>query len=131
MEQEEAFVRAFIVRAKQERYLQMLANPKRRRKFLHVLYHQLAFKAIPAKTTAIASHDHFPEPVEKKLKQKGAGPTCYLISPEEELDQREMPLREALETLRREDCVGVACCLAGKLAYYKAEMEGYILASQP
>lgn len=130
MNQEEAFARAFIVRAKQERYLQLLANPRRRPKFLNVLYHQLALDTVPTKITRIASRDHFPEPVGTQLKQKGAGPACYLISPEQDLDQREMPLGEALETLIREDCVAIASCLAGKLAYYKAELEGHLLESQ-
>ena len=76
MDREEALVRAFIVPRKQDRYLQLLANPKRRGKFLSVMYHQLAFDVVPAKLTRIASCDHFPEPVERQLTQKGAGPTC-------------------------------------------------------
>ncbi len=127
--QEAAFVRAFIVPEKQERYLFFLANPKRRRKILGTLYHTLS--VVGSRTTRITGSEHFPEPLEAMLKRKGAGPTCYLISPNSSLDQREMPLREALDTLIMEDCTAVACCLPGRLACYKAEQGVYLLEYNP
>lgn len=120
-EQEEAFVRAFIVPDKKERYSLLLANPKRRRKLLGALYHSL--DAIPARMTPIANRDHSPAAIETLLKHKGAGPTCYLISPEKDLDQQEMPLREAIDRLILPDSVAIACCLPGRLAYYKYPLE--------
>ncbi len=42
-----------------------------------------------------------------------------------------MPLREALETLIYQDGTAIACCLEGRLAYYKAELKQYILEHQP
>ena len=122
-EQEQAFVRAFVHPDRRERYLQLLTNPKRRDKVLGLMYH--ALDIISAQP--VASRDNHPEPLERLLRQKGAGGTCYLISPEAELDQREMPLREALDMLITEDGVAVACCVPGRLAYYKAEDEAYIL----
>ncbi len=56
---------------------------------------------------------------------------CYLISPERELDQKEMALREALETLITQDGVAIVCCLPGRLAYYKAELSQYVLEHLP
>ena len=126
-EQEQAFVRAFIHPDRQERYLQLLANPKRRDKALGLMYHTLDIVS----ARQIANRDNHPEPVERLLRQKGAGGTCYLISPEPELDQQEMPLREALHRLMTEDGVAVACCVPGRLAYYKAEGEAYILERPP
>lgn len=128
-EQEEAFIRAFIVPDKRERYRQMMARPKSRHKILQRLYHTL--DTIPQRTAMIASGDHFPEGVEAMLKRRGAGARCYLIAPEAELDQREMPLREAIDLLINEDNVAVACCVPGRLAYYKAEWYGIILESKP
>ncbi|MDQ2798906.1 MAG: hypothetical protein M3Y13_04600 [Armatimonadota bacterium] len=127
--QEEAFVHAFIVPDKRERYLQILASPRRREKVLRLLYHSLDL--IPARTTSIANRDHGIEPVEKLLRSKGAGSMCYLISPERELDQKEMALREALETLITQDGVAIVCCLPGRLAYYKAELSQYVLEHLP
>ena len=127
--QEEAFVRAFIVPEKRERYLSILANPRHRVKVLKELYHGLG--TISARITRIANRDHYPEPVEKLLRQKGAGSVCYLISPERDLDQQEMPLREMLDKLILQDGVAIACCIPGRLAYYKAELAGYILEHKP
>lgn len=123
--QEEAFVRAFIVPDKRERYLQMLASPKKRDKALGLLYHSL--DTMPTRTTRIANRDHDPVLVEKLLRSKGAGPMCYLISPERDLDQTEILLREALDTLIVQDGVAVVCCLPGRLVYYKAELSQYLL----
>ena len=123
--EEGAFVRAFIVPDKQDRYLTLLANPKKRSKITGQLYHHLDI--LPGKTFALENHDHNSDFVERLLRQKGAGAKCYLISPEQEFDQREMPLREALETLISQDSVAVACCVSGRLAYYKAELKQYIL----
>ena len=128
-DQEEAFVRAFIVPEKRDRYLSILANPRRRVKILGELYHDLS--TIAARTTKIENRDHGPEVIEKLLKQKGAGATCYLISPKRDLDQQEMPLREALDSLILTDSVAVACCVPGRLAYYKAELTQYILEHKP
>lgn len=128
-EQEEAFVRAFIVPEKRERYSQLLASPKRRAKLLGAMYHNL--DAIESRMLPIANADHSTEAVEKLLRQKGAGRVCYLISPERELDQCEMSLREAIDKLISEDGVAVACCIPGRLAYYKAELEQYILEHKP
>ncbi len=123
--QEEAFVHAFIVPGKRDRYLQLLASSSRRKKILGALYHSL--DVIPERTTRIENRDHTSARVEQLLRRKGAGPTCYLISPETELDQQEMSLREALETLIEQDSTAIACCLEGRLAYYKAELSQYLL----
>ena len=122
---EEVFVRAFIIPEKRQRYLDFLANPRKRDKILRDLYHRLS--TIDEWTTKIASRDCFPEPLEHLLRQKGAGPVCYLISPEVDLDRQEMLLQEALEILRMQDSVAIVCCVPGRLAYYKAERTGYIL----
>lgn len=124
-EQEQAFVQAFIVPEKRERYCQLLSSSKRRGKILSEFYHHL--DTVPTRTTAIANRDHNSNAVEKQLRQKGAGSTCYLISPEHDLDQQEMLLRKALDTLITHDGVAVVCCVPGRLAYYKAELAQYIL----
>jgi hypothetical protein len=123
--EEEIFVLAFIVPNKRDRYLQMLANPSKRKKILGLLHHNL--DTIASLTTRIENRDHTPKAVEKILRQKGARQTCYLISPEQELDRQEIPLQEAIEILVAHDSTAVACCVPGRLAYYKAETQQYIL----
>jgi len=39
MHHEEALIKAFFEKTKRERYLEMVANPKKRVKFLRELYH--------------------------------------------------------------------------------------------
>lgn len=124
-EREEIFVKTFIVADKRERYLTFLASEKKRRKFMARLYHVL--ETVPSRTAHIASRDNFAEKVGRTLRQKGAGKMCYVISPEEEWDGQEMPLGEMLEEVLRLDSVAILCCLPGKLAYYKAESEAYLL----
>ena len=127
--QEEAFVHAFVVLGKRDRYLQLQASPSRRKKILGVLYHSL--DVIPERVTPIENRDHTSERVEQLLRWKGAGATCYLISPERELDQQEMSLREALETLITQDGTAIVYCLEGRLAYCKAELSQYLLENLP
>ena len=122
---EEAFVHAFIVPDKRDRYIQMLANSSKRKKILGLLYHHLDIVA--SRTLRIENRDHSSAAVIKLLRQKGAGPTCYLISPEQELDQHEMSLDEALPILITHDSTAIACCIPSRLAYYKAETSQYIL----
>jgi hypothetical protein len=127
--QEETFVQTFIVPDKRERYLQMLANPSKRNKILGLLYHNL--DTIDTRAASVANRDHNVDFIDRLLRRKGAGATCYLISPERELDQQEMPLREAIDMLITQDSVAVACCIPGRLAYYKAELKQCILEYLP
>lgn len=122
---EEAFVRAFIMPERQARNQELLAAPKQRRKILARLYHSL--DVILTLAAEIRGGDHAPAAVERLLRAKGPGDMCYVLSPQPELDQREMPLSEALARLIEDDGVGVALCIPDRLAFYKAEDARYIL----
>ena len=121
--QEQAFIRAFIEPRAQERFLGFVANPKRRVKFLSMLYNPHSLSGL----SRVSNTEDFPEPVERLLRQKGAGGTCYVFSPDPALDRREMPLGEALAVLMTRGGAGVVSCIPGRLAYLKAEHDGYIL----
>lgn len=122
---EEAFIRAFIQPERQARYLELLAHPRQRRKILQRFYHNLDVS--PTLAAEIPGGEHTPEAVQRLLRGKGAGDTCYVLSPQRELDQRELPLSEALARLIQDDGVGVALCIPDRLAYYKAEDARYVL----
>jgi hypothetical protein len=124
-EREEAFVRRFIIEAKQQRYLGFLSNPKLRRKFLNELYHRLLFKSSLA--IGVPNRDSFPERLERLLRVKWAGSNVYVISPSSNLDQRWMPLREALDEMYESDAEAIGCCRLGELAYYKSEDGAWVL----
>jgi hypothetical protein len=124
-EDEMAFVNAFITREKRARYLQLLATPKRRGDILGRLYHNLDL--LHGTYHEVTGADKSADKVEQVLRSKGAREMCYVISPEPDIDQRTVPLAEILMTLFETDGVAILCCLPGRLAFYKAEDEAYLL----
>ncbi|HEY3330254.1 MAG TPA: hypothetical protein VGK19_09560 [Capsulimonadaceae bacterium] len=125
--EEKAFVNAFIARDKRDRYTQLLSNPKRRKDILRCLYHTLDL--LPESITTISKSDKSVETIVRLLKDKGAKNECYVISPNGELDQRILPLREMLVKLIRDDDVAILLCIPGHLAFYKAELWECLLES--
>lgn len=116
---EEAFVKAFLTSEKRARFLQFLANPRRRKEILDKLNHDLPYMREFAST--VPGHQDFPEELEKLLKAKGAGPTCHVIADGLKADGRELPLREALNLVCLHPFGAVLSCVPGQLAYYKPE----------
>jgi hypothetical protein len=116
-EHEEAFVNAFIVREKRQRYRDFLAGP-RRRKVLSRLNHVLDLD----ERFSTRLHDTHPaSALLKTLRDRGAGRECYLIAENSDLDQRIMTLEDAIEEVSVEDSGVVVSCTPGRLALYKAE----------
>jgi len=118
---EAAVIRAFVQRDKQERFLGFLSNPKNRRKFIESLSHfrwfdQTFAASIPWKVD--------PNP---KLKSKGAGLTCWVMSEDSEIDGRELDLRAALEHVNGRQIGTILSCVPGKLAYFESEDETLLL----
>ncbi len=124
-DQEEAFVRRFIIEEKQARYIGFLSKPRTRGKFLSELYHRLAFKnslAVKVPSNACTAVN-----VEKLLRQKGAGSDAYVMSPDREIDQQWHLLSEALEVVLSTSTEAIVCCQLGELAFYKSETSDWIL----
>jgi len=78
--QEEATIRAFIVRERRDRFLELLPNPKQRHKITESLAHPNPawfeshfLKPIPPSQSDAAG-------IAKLLRSKGAGKTCWAIS---------------------------------------------------
>lgn len=89
---EDLTIRAFIVRERRERFLELLAHPKRRKKITDSLAHPNPawfdgrfVKQIPPAQKSANS-------IAKLLRAKGAGPTCWVISEEQTIDAREWSL---------------------------------------
>jgi hypothetical protein len=116
-EHEAAFVNAFIVRERRQRYLDLLAGP-RRRKILSRLNHVLDLD----ERFSTRLHDTHPaSALLKALRERGAGRECYLIADDSDLDQRMMTLEDAIEEVSMEDSGVVVSCIPGRLALYKME----------
>jgi len=88
---------AFTLPQRQSRYLELLANPRRRHDLTRELSHfkhldpNYALTLPPGRKRAID--------ICELLRSKGAPETCYAISEEDDLDGKELALRDALDTI--------------------------------
>jgi hypothetical protein len=119
-EDELAFVRAFILPAKRERYLSLLPNPKHRPKVLSRLNHLLDLEW----SFATSVNDNSARSVAALLKSMGAKPTCHVIADACKFDGYDMPLENALNKSFLHQFGVILCCVRGRLAYYKPESPG-------
>lgn len=134
---EQGAVLAFVQQNQQERLLGFLANPKSRRKFTDSLAHFRWFDerfatSIPWKVDSNGKlwerHVQGIENIYKLLRSKGAGPTCWAISEDSEIDARELDLRAALEHVNGRQIGTILSCIPGKLAFFEGEEETLLLA---
>jgi hypothetical protein len=117
---EEAVVRAFIQKNKQERSLFLLSHPERRRKFTDGLAHQdwldpRFAHPIPASTAHTATE------LVALLRRKGAGQAVWVISEDRAIDGRELPLEEAMKAIWGQCMGSILSCVPGKLAFFTGE----------
>jgi hypothetical protein len=119
---EAAFVRAFVVPAKQGRLLGLLPDPRRRATLLRTLYH---FRDLdPRFAEHVSPAEQSPEGVERLLRKLGAPEHCYLISDVGDLDARLRPLTAALDAIVGQGGGTLVSCLAGRLGYFEGEEPG-------
>lgn len=123
MGHEEAFAKAFLPSEKRARFIQFLAQPKRRPEMLSQLNRNLPY--LQALATVVPSYQDFPEELEALLRGKGAGPTCHVIAAGLKADGRELPLREALNLICLNPFGAILSCLPGRLAYYRPQAPGH------
>ena len=90
---ERAFVSAFVVPERRERYLSLLANPKRRGKILGRLSHSQDIDFSFARPVA---GDGDTNSLARLLESLGAGSSCHVIADASEMDGLDLPLEEAL-----------------------------------
>jgi len=135
-EYEAATIKAFVLRGRQERFLYLLENPKRRKKFPDELGHFLWFDERYA--TAVLWK---PDPgvglwgrhisgignISRLLRSKGANDNCWVISQMKGIDGKEMELDAALEAVVGNGSGSILCCVPGKLAYFDGEDESLLL----
>jgi hypothetical protein len=108
-----------------KRYVEFLTTPKRRRKLLAQLPHFKHWNPLYC-VQILPSHQH-PNEILELLTMKGAGPTCWVISEDSDLDAREMGLRDALKETIGQGMGTILSCVPGKLAYFEDEEDRYIL----
>jgi hypothetical protein len=94
---------------------------KRRQDALHRLNH--GYKKILREKYMIElpKPNSDPTAIDKLLKKHGAGNTCYVISFNEDIDGKELPLLTALEQAVGYGFPSIVSCIPNKLAYFEAE----------
>src|SRR5882724_5299878 len=131
-EHEQAMVKAFVVRGRQERFSSLLSSVRNRKKFTSELAHFRWFDgrfatAVPWKIDPSRKlwdgHVQGIQNVLRLLRSKGAGQTCWVISEDSKIDSQELPLESALEDLIGSGMGTILSCIPGKLAYFEGEDE--------
>ena len=124
---EEMFARNFINPKKRDRYLSLLDTSKGRSKVVHGLDHCEDIDSRYANQAPVDQQN--PNAIEKMLRQKGAPEVCHVMSSNPEIDEKEMPLREALKETIGMGMGTLISCIPGRLAYFENEDAGerYIL----
>lgn len=125
MKHEEALIAAFVKRSKRDRYREVLSNPRLRRKFTGQLSHFSDFD--PRYRVPIASNKLFVNNITAELLKRHSPTIALAISEDPALDQRELPLIEALTKIVGRGMGTVLSCIPGRLAFVEAEDERFIL----
>jgi hypothetical protein len=125
---EEATVNAFFSRAKRERFLTLLRNPKRRDKALNALNHFSGFDERFI-TSLGTKHDD----LAGVLRARGAADACYVISDLGHIDARVMRLEDAIDETVIGGFGSILCCIPGELALFigEAGTGAYLLLQRP
>lgn len=122
MDHEAAFVKAFLKRAAWARYLQLLANRRRRAEILARLDQKLDF--LPELAVEVPADQDHPEALARLLRARGAPDTCHVLSNGLRLDGCEAPLGEALKAVCLHGSGSILSCIPGRLAYYRPAAPG-------
>lgn len=122
MNAEQALFAAFVVPSKRERYIEMLGTNRQREKVRRALDH---FKYLdPRFCRRLAGRKRNPTEVLNALRQLGAPPDCHVISVNRDLDGRDMPLSDALQTAIGGGQGTFISCINGALGYFEGEEPG-------
>ncbi len=114
-------MKAFIIAKKRQRWIDLLANPKRRKDILRTLSHLndlderfLVRVPSPQSTSVIL----------EMLQARGAPEQCYVVSDSVSLDARTLPLGAALEVIVAREPGTLVSCIPGRLGYFEGEDPG-------
>ncbi len=118
-------MQAFVKPGKRERYLHFLSNPRLRHQFTRQLAH--FGDADPRYRVPIPSHRQFADKIAIELQKRRSPQIVHAISEDPSLDERDLPLVEALQRVVGRGMGTVLSCMPGRLAYLETEDERVIL----
>lgn len=102
--------------------LGLLGMPKKRKKLVDLLDH---LKGLDDRfATRLDPQSQNARAVTALLRDAGAPSTCFALSSDPDLDGRELPLGEAVETTFEGEYGTFLICIPGHLAYFQGEEVG-------
>jgi len=125
VQSEQSLISAFVKRSKRDRYREMLSNPRLRHKFISLLPHFSDFD--PKYRVPIPSNKLFVDNILRELQRRHSPNTVLVISEDRALDQKELPLVDALNEIVGRGMGTVLSCIPGRLAFVETETERFIL----
>ena len=119
---EEAFVTNFIQKSRRERASFELSSESRRGRFLNRLCHDFVgvfdaryLRPLPDGEDSVS--------LRKLLEKRGAKKTCHVISCNDTVDGKELPLGDAIQAVMGYGLPSILICVPDSLAYFEAEQE--------
>ena len=112
-------------RRKRDRYREILSNPRLRHKFTQQLGHFADFDL--KYRVPIPSNNLFVNNIALELQKRHSPGMVFAVSEDPALDQKELPLLEALNQTVGSGMGTVLSCIPGRLLFVETEDERYIL----
>jgi hypothetical protein len=125
VQHEASLINAFVKHNKRERYLEMVGNPRLRHKFISTLAHFSDFDS--QYRASIPSNKLHAANIALELQRRRSPNIVFAISENSALDQRELPLVEALKEIVGCGMGTVLSCIPGQLAFVETEDERFVL----
>jgi hypothetical protein len=125
VDNQQALLAAFVKRNKRDRYREILSNPRLRHKFTQQLAHFADFD--PKYRLPIPSNKLFVDNIAFELQKRHSPSIVFAISEDPALDEKEVPLMEALKQIVGRGMGTVLSCIPGRLAFVETEDERFIL----
>ncbi|HLL16735.1 MAG TPA: hypothetical protein VK388_16880 [Pyrinomonadaceae bacterium] len=119
---EEAFVTNFVQKLRRERASFELGSESRRGKFLNRLCHDFAGVFDARYLQPLSDPEDAPS-LRRLLEKLGAKKTCHVISFNDAVDGKELPLEEAIRAVMGYGLPSILICAPDALAYFEAEQE--------
>ncbi len=112
-------------RNKRDRYREFVSDPRLRHKFISRLAHFAHFD--PKYRLSIPSNSLFVDNIAFELQKRQSPNIVFAISEDPALDQKELPLLEALQQIVGRGMGTILSCIPGRLAFVETEDERFIL----
>jgi hypothetical protein len=125
VQHETSFIASFVKRSKRDRYRKFVSNSHLHHKFREQLPH---FKDCDSQyRLPIPSDKLGVKNIAIELERRHSPKTVFVISEDPSLDQKEIPLVQALEKIVGRGVGTILSCIPGRLAFVETEDERFIL----